>query len=88
MRVIKFNNFNGLASMGGLLGLGVGFSVISAVEVIYFLCCRCLFRNRRRASLSWPFIQWSDVEHLTAPYRPWKRYNSQPKIIGVTPAKV
>lgn len=32
--------------MGGLLGLGMGFSVISAVELIYFICIRCCFRKR------------------------------------------
>lgn len=35
------------ASIGGLLGLGFGFSVISAIEVIYFFCIRWLFNDKQ-----------------------------------------
>ena len=33
-----------ISQMGGLLGLGIGFSFVSAVEIIYWLTIR-LFRN-------------------------------------------
>lgn len=36
--------------MGGLLGFGLGFSAISAVELCYFLCCRWCFRRKRKVS--------------------------------------
>ena len=36
--------------MGGLLGLGLGFSLMSAIELLYFICIRCcLCRKRSRA---------------------------------------
>lgn len=36
-----------LAAMGGLLGLGLGVSFISVIELLYFLCCRRIFLKRR-----------------------------------------
>ena len=33
-----------ISQMGGLLGLGIGFSFVSAVEIIYWITIR-LFRN-------------------------------------------
>ena len=40
------------ASIGGILGLGLGVSMISAIELCYFLCCGWCFRKRRRMSES------------------------------------
>jgi hypothetical protein len=40
------------ASIGGILGLGLGFSIISAIELCYFVCCSWCFRKRRRMSES------------------------------------
>jgi hypothetical protein len=40
------------ASIGGILGLGLGFSMISAIELCYFVCCSWCFRKRRRMSES------------------------------------
>ena len=40
------------ASMGGLLGFGLGFSAISAVELCYFLCCHWFCRKKRKVSES------------------------------------
>ena len=33
-----------ISQMGGLLGLGLGFSLVSAIEIIYWITIR-LFRN-------------------------------------------
>jgi len=38
--------FNFLAAIGGLLGLGFGFSFISAMELIYFFSIRMYFTNK------------------------------------------
>lgn len=45
--------------MGGLLGFGLGFSIISGVELLYFFCCRMCFRKKReliqnRDEYNWP----------------------------------
>jgi len=42
----------GSASIGGLLGLGFGFSVISAIELVYFFGIRWIFNNRREAAIA------------------------------------
>ncbi len=41
-----------LASIGGLLGLGFGFSVISAIEFVYFFGIRLIFYNKREATIA------------------------------------
>ena len=38
------------ASMGGLLGFGLGFSAISAIEICFFMCCSRCFRKKRNTS--------------------------------------
>ena len=38
-----------ISQMGGLLGLGIGFSFVSAVEIIYWLTIR-LFRNMNESN--------------------------------------
>ncbi|XP_057371714.1 pickpocket protein 28-like isoform X2 [Daphnia carinata] len=42
-----FGNKELLASVGGILGLCLGFSIISAIELCYFLCCDWCFRQKR-----------------------------------------
>lgn len=42
----------GSASIGGLLGLGFGFSVISAIELVYFFGIRWIFNNKREAAIA------------------------------------
>ena len=32
---------NYVANTGGLLGLCIGFSLVSAIEIIFWLCCCC-----------------------------------------------
>lgn len=44
-------DFNISAAMGGLLGLGLGLSFISVIELLYFLCLRCFCRSRIRRSV-------------------------------------
>lgn len=38
-----------LAAMGGLLGLGLGMSFISVIELLYFFCVRHFFLRKRIA---------------------------------------
>ncbi|XP_058451931.1 pickpocket protein 28 [Malaya genurostris] len=45
--LVGFTDF--LSNVGGLLGLFMGFSLISLAEVIYFITLRPLFANRREA---------------------------------------
>lgn len=48
-----YGNTDFLANCGGLLGLFTGFSVISFVEIIYFLTLRCLCNIRMRGKKYW-----------------------------------
>lgn len=72
------------ASIGGILGLGLGFSMISAIELCYFLCCGWCSRKRRRMSESTDnLVLLGDVQF------PIKHKRShQPKKIHDIPAKV
>lgn len=40
-----------LANIGGLLGLFMGFSVLSVIEIVYFLTLRPYYINQRQKSL-------------------------------------
>ena len=45
------------ASIGSILGLGFGFSIISAFEVIYYLCFRWYFKKTSSHHQETPIIQ-------------------------------
>ena len=58
-----------VANTGGLLGLCIGFSFISTIEILYWLCCCC--RSFNHKSLYCNKEKWNSIAiKLT-----WKAYN-------------
>ncbi len=51
--------------MGGLLGLGLGFSFLSGVELCYFLICRCCFGRRKEVVEDFWIVEQVHTENDT-----------------------
>ena len=47
---------NDLAAVGGLLGLGVGFSLLSLMEILYFFGLRSRLRQHRTPPAAPPLV--------------------------------
>ncbi|XP_046446200.1 pickpocket protein 28-like isoform X3 [Daphnia pulex] len=80
---VPFGNKELIASIGGILGLGLGFSMISAIELCYFLCCGWCFRKRRRMSESTD--NWVLLGDVQFPIK--HKRSHQPKKIPDIPVK-
>lgn len=48
--MLFYLTFCGLAAIGGLFGLGFGFSFISAIEILYFFLVRWFFAKLNKDS--------------------------------------
>ena len=49
-RDVAMTFINYVASTGGLLGLFLGFSFISAIEILFWICCCCREVKRKAAN--------------------------------------
>ena len=52
-----------VANTGGLLGLFIGFSCISGIEIIFWSCCCCNFKFMKKVELEAPVTEVVDVEN-------------------------
>ena len=52
-----------VANTGGLLGLFIGFSCISGIEILFWSCCCCNFKFKKNVELVAPVEEAVDVEN-------------------------
>ena len=52
-----------VANTGGLLGLFIGFSCISGIEILFWSCCCCNFKFKKNVELEAPVDEVGYVEN-------------------------
>ena len=58
---VAMSFLNYIANAGGLLSLGLGFSFISGIEIIFWLCCFC-YKTRKNGTMVSPKIYGKNVK--------------------------